>query len=491
MSAGKPFAWPSGLRPAAVTVLTAVTIACGATEGTSQSQGPAIDRDSLLADIDLMVGALEVAHPRLNHYVSADRTEAAFAAGRAAIDRDMSALEFYRIAAEAVAAIQDGHTQVRFPSADGALVPPIAVHVQGRRVWVVTGLAEGAPDAGAEILSIDGRPIGEVLELMGSRISRDYGLGSGKRALIGNRFAELYADLVDARPSNNLVVRSNGVADTIQVAAAPRDEVRQAQREALGTPPPIAWRMLDPATAYVDLNSFNAGTFEAVDRQFRASLDSALSFVRANAAGAMILDIRGNGGGEASNGAYAASHLLDLPFQYLYGVRARSNALPAIEYTQWAEDADANQAEYGSILAERDDGYFDVTGPWYPTELVQPKDSTFTGRLYVLIDGFVSSTGSDFAAILHAHDRAVFLGEMMGGAYDGNASGLTAQIRLPHSGATLNLPLFDFSMASGAAPHPSGAFEPNVTVPMTIEDVLAGRDPVLEAALRRAASDTG
>jgi CubicO group peptidase (beta-lactamase class C family) len=61
------------------------------------------------------------------------------------------------------------------------------------------------------------------------------------------------------------------------------------------------------------------------------------------------------------------------------------------------------------------------------------------------------------------------------------------------SGMTLRLPLFDFTVASGAPPHPSGAFPPDLEVQPSAAALLRGEDPVLDAAaaLARAEGQAG
>lgn len=469
------------------TTIVVLTSGCAPAEGTipasarSAAAQAVIPRSALLADFDLMVEALEAAHPRLLHYTSPEVVSAALGTARARIDRDLTGAEFFRISAEAVAAIADGHTRIQLPGSDETAVAPFEAHVLDGRAWIKAAYHEAVPAPGAEILSINGMPLGEILNLMAGRISVDFGLASGKRARMSNRFAERYAELVEAPPAYSLVVSQGSGQETVPIPAIPRSKYRSLRAEKKAEPP-IAWRMLDGTTAYVHLASFSDGNFEHVGREFRASLDSAMNFVRQSGAEALVFDIRQNGGGEASNGAYAAAYFLDRSFTYLTSVTASSSELPVIEHTQWADDPAGNQDEYRSILAPRAEGRFDVTAPWYPMGTIQPQAWTFSGSLYVITDGRVSSTGSDFAAIIHSHDRATFVGEMMGGSYDGNASGLTARVTLPATGAVLQVPLFDFRLASGSPPHPSGAFEPDLRVRAGIEDILAGSDPELAAA---------
>ena len=80
------------------------------------------------------------------------------------------------------------------------------------------------------------------------------------------------------------------------------------------------------------------------------------------------------------------------------------------------------------------------------------------------------------------HKAATFVGEETGGAFTGNTSGATAQIELPHSKIRIGVPLIGYYMAVETKEPDRGIF-PDVTVAPTIEDLLAGRDVVLERAI--------
>ena len=86
----------------------------------------------------------------------------------------------------------------------------------------------------------------------------------------------------------------------------------------------------------------------------------------------------------------------------------------------------------------------------------------------------------------HANHLATFLGEETGGGYEGNNSGDTQFVVLPSSGITVSVPLWCYTTAGVGPGHHGRGVEPDVAVRATIEDVLAGRDVVLERALERA-----
>jgi C-terminal processing protease CtpA/Prc len=102
------------------------------------------------------------------------------------------------------------------------------------------------------------------------------------------------------------------------------------------------------------------------------------------------------------------------------------------------------------------------------------------GRLVVLIGRMTFSAAGNLATDLDTSTRAVFVGEPTGGSR--NQYGDAQHVELAESGWTFLLATSfqEYDPGTGAAP-----VRPDVAVEPTVADFLAGRDPVLEAALRR------
>ena len=100
----------------------------------------------------------------------------------------------------------------------------------------------------------------------------------------------------------------------------------------------------------------------------------------------------------------------------------------------------------------------------------------------MLIDGGSFSTTADVAAVLRGLRRATFVGEETGGAYEGNTSGLDAQVVLPASGLRYRVQMFGYVNAVPPAERGRGTV-PDEVVPTRIADLLRGEDPAMARAL--------
>lgn len=76
----------------------------------------------------------------------------------------------------------------------------------------------------------------------------------------------------------------------------------------------------------------------------------------------------------------------------------------------------------------------------------------------------------------------MFFGEECGSGYYGNTSGFMVMATLPNTRIQIRIPLILYTMAVDGYPKDRGIVL-DIPVSPTIEDLLAGRDPVMERVL--------
>jgi carboxyl-terminal processing protease len=172
------------------------------------------------------------------------------------------------------------------------------------------------------------------------------------------------------------------------------------------------------------------------------ALDRAVDATRQCAG--MIVDLRGNLGGVAGMMMGVAGHFLRDP-QTLGVMRTHGEEMRFVANPRRATDAGA---------------------------VVEP----FAGNLAILVDGLSASTSEMFAAAMQALGRARVFGERTAG------EALPAMAtRLP-TGDVLMHVVADFVAPDGSRIEGRGVI-PNEVVPLTANDLAAGRDAPLDAAL--------
>ena len=116
----------------------------------------------------------------------------------------------------------------------------------------------------------------------------------------------------------------------------------------------------------------------------------------------------------------------------------------------------------------------------------QPSKPTFTGKVFILINGVSFSTTSEFLSQAHFNKRATFIGEESGGGYYGNTSGYVPLVTLPNTKVGIFLPLVTYYMAVNGYKAAAHGVVPDHPVKYTIEELLAGKDKEIEIALKLA-----
>lgn len=371
--------------------------------------------------------------------------DAAFDRAAARLTKPMASVEYFRIVATVVAAVRDGHTNVRLSEAEdhtfrtSAPLLPFRFHIAKDRVWVLRDLREGAsapPLDGREVISIDGRPVRAILADMKATLEGDGSIPTSRAAALSSfRFNRLFGLLFG--PSQTYEVRLRGLSRPISMpalssAALTRIWEQRFPQEAAR--PPASLELRDEGIAILTIRSF-AGH---ADLEGKQRLDAFLadSFGRVEERGvkALILDLRGNGGGRDELGRILLSYLIAHP----------------------------NLGEH------------------------QPNPHRFRGRTFILMDGGSFSTTAEFLSLAHFHRLGTLIGEEAGGGYYGDSGGVVLDLTLPNSGLRIRLPMVRYEMAvEGFSPRDRGVPPAHKIVP-GVADILAGRDRAMDLALELA-----
>lgn len=198
-----------------------------------------------------------------------------------------------------------------------------------------------------------------------------------------------------------------------------------------------------------------------------------------SSAKAIIIDVRGNGGGDTPNHLIEA--LLDRPWSYFRFTTPLSIAIAGAEnQVQDRIGKDLNDP-YGK-------GYLDAYGEFRNLEILSPSqfhapvDGAYKGRVFLLVDGFCSSACEDFVLPFKTSGRGVLIGEPTSGSsgqpyYFDFGNGMSFRV----SSKRYYLP--------DGKPFEGVGLAPDVPLRPSLEDLKAGRDPVVAKALDLASRD--
>jgi len=425
----------------------------------------------LKKDIHLVQTTLEKEHPNLYLYISKKALDHKFDSLRKTIFKPITPIALYIKLQRVISSIGDGHLTVeidysKFTPQDIAFLKkpslqhPIyqfSYYVNGNKLFISKNLsADSTIVKGTEILSINEVPAARLIDTLNSYITGDGYNTTYKRYLMNNGvFAERYRFLFPDKDPLNILLKSSGNLRKIKL------EARQEKGfDSIGgtRPPTTEYRTLtaDQNVAYLKLRTFyNEPNF--------AGYEGIFADIEKRKPKALVIDLRGNTGGELIWAARIYSHLLDIPryfFRLPDEIKQQKKLYDDPKIRNWVNST-----------------------PMSNYQMIQPYSFTFKGKVYVLIDGGSFSSSSLLAANLKNLTNVTLVGEETGGSKNILTAGVQKSVTLPHSQLLLkygNSPAYfgDLSHIDGRG------VMPNVTVTYQIDDFLAGKDLELDWVLK-------
>jgi hypothetical protein len=401
--------------------------------------------EQLRADFNQMRDALENNHPDRLRYETAGGLNDLFDAAFNSLQNDMTELEFYGIIAPLVARYHCGHTTLRpsnrFTNALGAdgLVMPLGIYLADGKAYVDADYDSVADvPLGFEVLSINGETIARVVERMLAGISADALNTSNKIQRLNRNFALYYYYFWGEMPRFDLMVKNpaGGVESLVRVNAKPFAQVNREISDRFPVDNHLSFE-LSGNRAVLTVPSFVISE----NSNYRAFFEDSFRQMNDRGVEHLIIDIRGNGGGDPEMSVALISHLMAEPFVYF-----------------------KTGLGYGNLFVA-----------------TAPHAVHFSGTVHVLIDGGCFSTSGHFCSIVRYHDLAAFVGETGGGTYRCHDNSM--DFILSHTGIRLRVARTTYETAVPDQ-DVSGGFPPDFRVVPTINDILSGTDIQMDFAVR-------
>jgi hypothetical protein len=411
----------------------------------------------LLADFDSVSNILLTRNPLV--FTDKAALSSFIAKRREQLREGMGELDLYRALTPIVVKSGCGHTGIFLTPATEAKLKadqrylPILLRIVENRLFVLAPLqAKGLPP-GSEILAINGRPASDILSAMYENVTADGANITRKAYVAGRVFNDLYTLFVDSGQSFRIeYLNAQDVnPGAVKLQGISKAELEREASEAgfpYGLPergPAYSFAADRPGPALLAVRSFIFATV-AETAEYKKFIDRSFDAVREKEAKSLVLDLRGNWGGDPEASAYLFSRLIDKSAQYF-----------------------ANGTPYYPALAQP----------------IPPAPNAFVGKLVVLIDGACFSSTGHLCSLLRYLDRAIFVGEETGGSWV--ATDNSRDFPLPNTHMRLRSSTMAFKTAVSGMRLRRGIM-PDYEVSPSIEDLIARRDTVLLKGLDLAAA---
>lgn len=211
---------------------------------------------------------------------------------------------------------------------------------------------------------------------------------------------------------------------------------------------------------------------------WKAFLDASFATLATRGVPALVVDLRGNEGGEDVGDALLA-HLLDAPRDFSgYRRLVRYRAAP-VALLPYLDTWDPSFKDWGADAHAYDDRYFTLER-WKPSEglRIDPEVPRYRGRVFVLVGATNSSATFEFARMMREARVATLVGQATGGNLRGINGSAFFFLRLPQTGLEVDLPLVgQFALK----PQPDAGVAPDIAVMPTVVAIASGVDVEMRA----------
>jgi len=295
---------------------------------------------------------------------------------------------------------------------------------------------------GSVILEINSKSINEIINTLKNSYSADAMNEQFQFAQFEQRFPMTYVSIYGFPEKYIVSYALPGRKTREMKALVPTNfqSVRKIVYKNFHHPSPILELLEDINTAVLTIPSFIF--YDRVD-YFTKFLDSSFSEIKNKNIRNLILDLRGNDGGDPFCAVPLFSYLEYEPVKYF-----------AEEYGRYSEFAK-------------------------PIPLAE---NHFTGSLYTIIDKYCGSTNGHFCSLLKYHKIGTLVGSEGGSTFKCNAK--VDEFVLKNTHMIVNIACQTYSAAVKDMDKTKGV-EPDYKVEQTYKDFLNGKDTVMEFTLNQ------
>ncbi len=397
-------------------------------------------------DLNELFHRIETTHP--NPYSKRSKAEVDTDRQKiyAELDQSLTMIDFYKKVAPLVNSLGDSHTNVALPDdvtsvvTQSELFLPLTVQMQGEQAYVTANYSDNADvEAGVELLEINNIPI----DVIYSKAKSYDPLGS---EIFPPQFWLIFGSLQDY--SLKVLLPGQSAEKTFTVRGMTFETLRQ---KAMTNPNNFPREAL----TYAAFPNEKAGLLTINNFEEIAQLiEPAFIQIQEDDVQNLIIDVRANSGGKSEQVDSVMSYLTDIPYRFC----------------SWNFTASSG----GNLSAE---ARKDECGFKQPFTTRYP----FRGKIYLLVGSNTYSNGIGFAAILQDHNLAVLIGEKTDDRVSGCGGITIPGLKLPRTGLNYYCSTICFVRPNGVLD--DQPMIPDYVVETTVQDQLAGRDPVLDYAL--------
>jgi hypothetical protein len=446
---------------------------------------PKFSADTVKQSIDDITKELSLKQPGFYRYTSRNEFNKYIDSVKSTITDSLTEQESYLKLKPLITKIHCLHTGLSLPKDyqkyldEQPNLIPLQLYFMDHKAWVTKNYSnDQLISPGDEILTINDRPIGSIIDQLLPLIPSDgYNLTMKYRALY-LQFPTWFR-ILRIDNTYTVVLNHHGVDRTAHINGVKYNELA---RDGFLKEPILSKQLefkIENNIGILTIHSFARSNIIKAKQNFKSFIDKAFLDLKSNHIQTLIVDLRDNTGGSDPNAVYFTSFFFDKPFRFWDRIEVTSAIAKQIKGIT-LKALYRVPVQKDSIWLWQKAKHTDEFD--FYTEQ-NPAKNNYSGKTYILINGFCMSSCADVAAVLSYNKKALFFGEETGGAYEGNNSGMIPEWKITPYNFMLSVPLQEFFNYVDFTKNNGKGTIPDYPVYPKIEDMLTGQDELMAYAL--------
>ncbi len=438
----------------------------------------------LRADLNVVKEALQTRHPEMYKYISREKFDSLYRFTYESLGKSMSVRDFYCTMSPLISSLRCGHTkwmsgnsESYYPFYETELFP-LSLFFKDEKAFIISHYSGQEVPVLSEIVKINGEPMKDIIEFLLQQLSFADGHSlQGKYYELNNFFPGLYSTFFgpwtryDIEFLNSTQKTESRLYDGVSKAII--DDFMK--RSSAADKSPFTFSMIDNKTGWMDIDRFFSYHGEP---DFKKFLKKSFSELKNRNAQNLVIDLRGNEGGNEDLGIELYKYLALEPFRYYDKISVKK---------QGKEDFDEDKSfifKCINLFVSRDKNTLPKSFQ-KGLKSQKPFNDAFRGKVFLLIDGQSFSVTTEFASRAKSDGRAVIIGQESAGGYALNTSGFFSVVTLPNSKIVLGVPLMGFNMSVSPDRNPvDRGIVPDNVIEILPSDIVKSADPVRDFTIR-------
>ncbi len=452
--------------------------------------------DYLIDDLIELEETLLTVHPDPYAYCGKEAFDEAYKKASEFYSEDRTMIEHAQNLNRFIGVVQDSHLQTHvfrlmFESCglNSGFLPLFIQPIDGK--FYVEETYIGWPPFGSEILSIGRLSMAELHTL-----AKEWCVDEGQAMNASDEAAPYYYTAAQffANPLQSnwdvetIVFRVDNKIDSVEVQLSDTKQLQKIRREHFKKSKKNieATFYLNGGKAVLKIRSFSSRPFQNDAKKIRQFFEAARDLGIQD----IVIDVRDNPGGSSlmveylcsflmTNGLNTPSNIIWKASDYSYQVISNFRLKHFPKFTEKRFKRNEDMYKYYLIsqtpLELSDTAFFSI-----PQR--QRKEDVYTGKTTVLMNGNTASAACDFAQLLQKNERAIHVGTPCNATANGTWGNPT-EIQLSQSGITYSIPTIRYNY-NNTFSYSRTPLLPNIRMEQTLEDLLSGKDTLLEFFLK-------